>query len=364
MIIIINVTKTYLPDINKYKKYVEHIFESGWITNNGKLVQELEIKLKEYLGVRNILLVSNGTIALQVAYKLLELKGDVITTPFSFVATTSSLVWEGLKPVFVDIDKHNLNIDTSKIEDSISDNTCAILPVHVFGNVCDVEKIKEIAKKYDLKVIYDAAHAFGVKYKNKSILNYGDVSVISFHATKIFHTIEGGALVINDDKLYEKAKKMINFGITGPETIEGLGINAKMNEFQAAMGLCVLEDIDCQISKRKAIYDKYKRELSHKLQFQKIRNQIDYNYSYFSIGFETEDILYKVLQKLNSKNIFPRRYFYPSLNNLNYLKNSQVCSASEDISKRILCLPLYHQLKVEEQDSIIEIINSTIYESI
>jgi len=252
----INVTKTHLPDIDRYKAYIDRIYRSGWITNNGALVQELEEKLKEYLGVRNILLVSNGTLALQICYKALGLTGEAITTPFSFVATTSSLVWEGLSPVFVDISPETLNMDPDRIEEAIRPETSCIVPVHVFGNGCDVEKIGQIAKKHHLKVVYDAAHAFGVKYNGESILNYGDVSILSFHATKFFHTIEGGAIVTGDDELYEKAKHMINFGITGPESIVGLGINGKMNEFQAAMGLCIWACVYWRISIKSSIPEK------------------------------------------------------------------------------------------------------------
>lgn len=355
----INVTKTYLPDLEKYKSYVEQIFQSGWITNNGDMVKKLEQRLKEYLGVKNILLVSNGTLALQVAYKLLELKDEVITTPFSFVATTSSLVWEGLEPVFVDIDKDTFCLDADKIEERITERTSAILPVHVFGNGCEVEKIDEIAKKYNLKVIYDAAHAFGVKYKGESILSYGDVSILSFHATKIFHTIEGGALIINDDKLYDKAKRLINFGITGPETIEGIGINAKMNEFQAAMGLCVLEDMEDIIVKReknfKLYYEAFKETECIKLQ--EYNNNCSYNYSYFPILFKDEQVLLKVKEALNDKDIFPRRYFYPSLDTLDYLQSSFM-EISNDVSGRILCLPLDNQLERETILCIIRIIEN------
>jgi dTDP-4-amino-4,6-dideoxygalactose transaminase len=355
----INVTKTYLPNIEKYKAYIDQIFQSGWITNNGDMVKTLEKRLKEYLGVRNILLVSNGTLALQVAYKLLELKGEVITTPFSFVATTSSLAWEGLEPVFTDIDNCTFCLDYSKIEEKITSNTSAIVPVHVFGNGCEVEKIDEIAKKHNLKVIYDAAHAFGVKYKGESILNYGDVSILSFHATKVFHTIEGGALIINDDKLYDKAKRLINFGITGPETIEGIGINAKMNEFQAAMGLCVLDDLEDIILKRernfKLYYEAFKEKESIKLQGH--NNDCSYNYSYFPILFKDEQVLLKVKEALNDEDIFPRRYFYPSLDTLDYLESSPM-EISNNVSGRILCLPLDNQLERETVLGIIRIIEN------
>ncbi|MBA7569111.1 dTDP-4-amino-4,6-dideoxy-D-glucose transaminase [subsurface metagenome] len=212
---IIQVTKTYLPNIEKYQFYLKKIYKSGWLTNNGELVIELEKRLTEYLGMKYLILVANGTLALQIAYKLLDLKEDVITTPFSFVATTSSLIWEGLNPLFVDIKKDTLNIDPEKIENIISPNTSAILPVHIFGNACEIDEIQTIARKNKLKVIYDASHAFGVKYKDSGIGNFGDISTFSFHSTKIFHTIEGGAIIVNKKSHYDKAKRMINFGFSG-----------------------------------------------------------------------------------------------------------------------------------------------------
>ena len=256
----INVTKTYLPDKEKYKRYVDEIYANGWITNNGPMVKLLEKRLAEYLGVKNIVLVSNGTVALEIAYRTLGIKGDVITTPFSFVASTSSLVTNGLNPIFADIDSQTLNMDPRNIANIITKNTSAIVPVHVFANACEVEEIDAIAKKNNLKVIYDAAHAFNVKYKGESILNYGDISTLSFHATKTFHSIEGGALIINDDSLVEKARYLINFGIKNAEEIPELGTNAKMNEFEAAMGLCVLDDMQDLNVKRKTVYEFYKKE--------------------------------------------------------------------------------------------------------
>lgn len=353
----INVTKTYLPPIDKYQNYVKKIFNKGIITNNGEMVRKLQNKLGKYLGVKNILLVQNGTLALQIAYKLLNLKGNVVTTPFSFVATVSSQVWEGLKPVFADINRETLNIDTKLIENSITPKTSAIVPVHVFGNGCEVEVIDEIARKNHIKVVYDAAHAFGVKYKGKSILNYGDVSILSFHATKIFHTIEGGALVINDDELYKKASLMINFGISGFNSIDELGINAKMNEFEAAMGLCILDDIDEIIEKRKKVYEYYMNYLKGDLSFQKNNENSTLNYSYFPIILKDEKTLLLILKKLLNENIMPRRYFYPCLSKLPYTKNAKETPISYDISKRILCLPFYDSLEIDDQKKIISIVN-------
>lgn len=356
----INVTKTYVPDIKKYEAYVEKIFDSAWMTNNGPLVKELEKRLMEYLGVNNIVLVSNGTLALQIAYKALGLKGDVITTPFSFAATTSSQVWEGLNPVFVDIDKAGLNLDFRKIEERITKDTTAIIPVHVFGNPCCVEEIDKIAKAHNLKVIYDAAHAFGVKYKGQSVLNYGDISILSFHATKVFHTIEGGALVMKDPKLYEKIKLMINFGINGPDSIVELGINCKMNEFQAAMGLCVLDDFDMIMEKRRKAYDYYYLHLPKELKLQVLNESATKNYGYLPVIFKDEATLIKVKNALAKEDIYPRRYFYPSLDTLPYLKNINNLPISNNISQRILCLPLYQSIETDEIDKIINILKCNI----
>lgn len=352
----INVTKTYLPNKEKYKKYIDEIYENGWLTNNGPLVQRLEKRLANYLGVKNIVLVSNGTVALEIAYRTLGLKGFVITTPFSFVATTSSLVTNQLLPIFADIDSNSFNLNPKNIEELITPNTSAILPVHVFGNACEVEEIEKIANKHSLKVIYDAAHAFDVKYKDQSVLNYGDISTLSFHATKLFHSIEGGALIINDDELVEKARYLINFGIKNTEEIPHLGTNAKMNEFEAAMGLCVLDDIENIKEKRKEILENYKEKLKGLVQFQEQNENATENYSYFPVVFKSEEELLKVQKALNDKQIFPRRYFYPSLDTLEYIEPKQECKISRDISKKILCLPIYAELEKDIQEIIIKII--------
>ncbi len=356
----INVTKTYLPDINKYKQYIDEIYESSWLTNNGPMVQKLERRLKEYLGVKNIILVSNGTIALDIAYKVMDLKGEIITTPFSFVATTSSAVLANLKPVFADIDERTLNIDPKNIEKLITSNTSAILPVHVFGNACEVEEIEQIAKKHNLKVIYDAAHAFDVKYKDKSVLNYGDISTLSFHATKLFHTIEGGAIITNDDELAEKIRYFINFGIKSAIEIPFVGTNAKMNEFEAAMGLCVLDDIDFIKTSRQKVIDLYKKELQGLVQFQEQNINASQNYSYMPVILKNEEELLNVQKALNEKDIHPRRYFYPSLDTLNYLEDKQECKISRDISKRILCLPVFAELESDNVENIINIIKESL----
>lgn len=351
----INVTKTYLPDKKKLLKYIDKIYENSRLTNNGPLVQELTKRLEDYLGVENLLLVANGTLALQVAYKTLGINGAAITTPFSFVATTSSLVWEGIKPQYADIDPETFCINPDNIESKITASTSAVVPVHVFGNACNVDRIKEIAKKNGLKTIYDGAHAFGIKYKGRSLLSYGDATTISFHATKLFHTIEGGAIVFKEKSDLEKAKLLINFGIDGPDSVAELGINAKMNEFEAAMGLSLLEEFDSVIEERRELWRKYENDLLDSVKLQKW-NSDNNNYAYFPVLFRTEEDLLEVIDKLNRNIIFPRRYFYPSLNTLGSIQENVIMPVSENISKRVLCLPIYNGLEVEDVDRILGII--------
>ena len=352
----IPVTKPYLPDREKYHAYVDTIFGSGCLTNNGSLLQELEKRLAEHLGVKHVICVANGSIALQVAYKALNLNGEVVTTPFSFAATTSTLVWENLTPVFADIDIDSFNIDAAKIEALITEKTSAILPVHVFGNPCEVELIQSIADRRNLKVIYDAAHAFGVAFKGKSVLGYGNASTVSFHATKLFHTIEGGAIITDDDSLAKKIRILINFGITGPLTIESIGTNAKMNEFEAAMGLCLLDEIDVIKSNRKIIWEIYLNELSDLVTFQSWHPESDNNFAYAPVLFESEEKLLAVESFLKLNGVLARRYFYPSLDTLPYLVKQKSCPVSRDIASRILCLPIYPSLTTEDLAKIIEAI--------
>lgn len=354
----IPVTKAYLPNKEKYQSYVDRIFQSGWLTNNGSLLQELERRLADYLGVKNIILVANGSFALQLAYKALALEGEVITTPFSFAATTSTLAWEGLTPVFADINSETFNIEPAQIEAQITPNTSAIVPVHVFGNPCDVEAIQSIADKHKLKVIYDAAHAFGSEYKDQSVLNFGDISTLSFHSTKLFHTIEGGAVITNDDELARKIRLMINFGISSPTAIDSVGTNAKMNEFEAAMGLCVLDEIDTIKQRRKEIWQVYTNELSNKVETQHWNEHGKNNCAYAPVLFESEEQLLRIEAKLKENDILPRRYFYPSLDTLSYLDSKQVCKHSRDIASRILCLPIYPTLKLDDVQKIINIMES------
>lgn len=353
----IPVTKSYLPSKEKYKAYIDQIYESAWLTNNGSLLQELEQRLKDYLGVKHLILVANGSLALQLAYKALDLKGEVITTPFSFAATTSTLVWEGLTPIFADIDPNSFNIDPKQIESLITPETSAILPVHVFGNPCEVEAIQAIVDKHKLKVIYDAAHAFGSEYKGQSVLNYGDMSTLSFHATKLFHTIEGGAVITNDDELAKKVRLLMNFGITGPTTIESVGTNAKMNEFEAAMGLCVLDEIDMIKTGRERVWKNYKESLANtSLIFQTWNPHSINNHAYAPVLFESEEKLLETEARLKENGILPRRYFYPSLDTLIYLASKQTCMQSRNVANRILCLPIYPALGLEGMNTIINTI--------
>lgn len=354
----INVTKSYLPPIDEYIEYLQKIWGNSWLTNQGPLLNELEQKLKEYLDIKNLHFISNGTVALQLAIEALNLKGsEIITTPFSFVATTTSILWENCKPVFVDIEGDNFNIDPKKIEEKITDKTKAIMCVHVFGHPCNVEEIQKIADKHGLKVIYDAAHAFGVVYKGKSLLSYGDISTCSFHATKIFHSVEGGACIANDDTVSKKLDLLKKFGFEGTDYSE-VGINAKNSEFHAAMGLCVLKHLEEIMQKRKEISLKYDELLSDLLQKPKTNDNYQYNYIYYPVVFDSEEDLLKVFEKLNENEIYPRRYFYPSLNTLPYLSEKVSCPVSEDISSRIACLPLDPYLDKESITKICDIIRS------
>lgn len=347
------VTKPFLPPQNVYADYLDGIWIRQWLTNMGPLASNLELQLKEHLNVNHLLYVSNGTVALQMAIKALKLKGEIITTPFSFVATTSAIVWENCKPVFVDIDENSLNIDAEKIEEAITANTSAILATHVYGNPCDVIRIEKIAQKHNLKVIYDAAHAFGVEVNGRSIFNYGDISTCSLHATKLYHSIEGGLIITKDAELLKKLALIRNFGFDGPEKFAELGLNAKNSEFHVAMGLTNLKYIDLIHEKRKGLSERY----DEKLKNLKARSPIWHsdsknNYAYYPLVFESEELMLKCIDHLNKQEIFTRRYFYPSLaTSLPYVKNQKLKNTDE-ISKKVLCLPLYFDLTFEEVDLI------------
>ena len=354
----IPVTKPYLPPQYKYLKHIDGIYERQWLTNNGPLVQDFEQQLKNYINIQNLLFVTNGTIAIQLAIKALDLKGEVITTPFSYVATTSCIVWEGCQPVFVDIDAATLNIDPSKIEAAITEKTSAILATHCFGNACDIEAIDRIAQKHSLKVIYDAAHCFGTQYKGKSIFEYGDISTCSLHATKLMHSVEGGFVCSNNNSLTERMAFMRNFGHDGFEKFNGAGINGKNSEFHAAMGLCVLEEIDLILQKRKeqcVLYDQLLCEVD--VQRIKVQGDCAFNYAYYPILFENEEVTLKIKAALEANNIYPRRYFYPSLSTLDYV-SKKITPISDNCASRILCLPLYFELLETNQEQVTEIIIS------
>ena len=353
----IPVTKPFLPPIQEYTQYLQDIWNRNWLTNNGPLVNELELRLKDHLGVKHLLFVTNGTIAIQLAIKALALKGKIITTPFSYVATTSSVVWEGCEPVFVDIDPETCNIDHTKIEEAITPDTSAILATHVYGNPCQVEAIDEIARRRNIKVIYDGAHAFGVKVNGKSIFEFGDISTCSFHATKLFHTVEGGSVVTRDPDLLKKMAYLRNFGHDGPDRFADLGINGKNSEFHAAMGLVNLNYVDRIIQTRKnlsAHYDKFMSTFKGKKPV--VPEGVEYNYAYYPVIFDSEALLLSVLETLNQNWIHPRRYFFPSLEDLPYVHQHSRCKVSDSISKRALCLPLFDTLTPEEIAMIFRII--------
>lgn len=356
----INVTKTFFPPLEEYQQQLQRIWANQWLTNRGELVLELEEKLKAYLEVSHILVTTNGTIPIQMALKLLGRGGEIITTPFSYAATTAAIVWENCKPVFVDIHPEYLTIDETKIESAITEKTTAILATHVFGNPCAVEAIDAIAIKHGLKVIYDAAHCFGVRYQGKSVFEYGDISTCSFHATKLFHTGEGGALFTTDSDLQHKLFYSHNFGHKGYLDFHGLGINAKMSELQAAMGLAVFPYADFIVAERKKAVTFYNENLNFsKLKPMRLRENTNWNYSYYPVLFESERQLLRVEAILNAEHIKPRRYFYPSLNTLPYVKNVKM-DVSESVAVRILCLPLYTGLAETDLRKITTLLNENV----
>lgn len=351
----INVTKTFLPPFEDYLITVKRAWDNTWITNNGELLQELENKLKDYLGLSNLLFCSNGTVVLQMALKALDVSGEVITTPFSYVATTTAILWENCRPVFADINEHNFCIDASKIEALITPETSAILATHVYGHPCDIAAIEKIAVKHRLRVIYDGAHAFGTKYNGRSVFNYGDISTCSFHATKLFHTGEGGCVITNNDELLNKLLLYRQFGHIGDDHYS-MGINGKNSELHAAMGLCNLKYIDNILEQRKKQWLRYAdffRYTHYKIL--QISEGVEYNYAYFPLVFRSEEELLETLALLKTKGIFPRRYFYPSLNALPYIDH-QDCPVAESVSGRVICLPLFFDLRESEQQQIAAII--------
>lgn len=352
----IYVTMPTLAPLEEVNELMQGIWESGIMTHNGPLVQRFEKEVCEYLKVPQMVSCCNGTLALQMAIRALRLKGEIITTPFTFIATINSILWEGCTPVFVDIDPETLCIDPKKIEEKITYHTVGIMPVHVFGNCCDIEAINDIANRHHLKVIYDACHSVGVNYKGRSVFNYGDISVTSFHATKMLNTAEGGGCFTLDKELDEKLRRIRFFGFENHADIVEDGTNGKMTEVHAAVGLANLKYLDAALADRKRKYAMYKDALSKdsSLTFQKINEGC--NYSYFPVVFKDEETLLKVQAKLNENNIFPRRYFYPSVNTFTKLVPYVPMPVSEDIASRILCLPLYYTLSEEDMKRIIDII--------
>jgi len=356
----ITVTKTFLPPIEDYTRQVQRAWDNQWLTNRGELVLELEEKLKSYLGTPNIIITNNGTVPLQIALKLFGKGGEIITTPFSYVATTAAIVWENCKPVFVDIHPDYLCIDETRIEAAITEKTTAILATHVFGNPCHAEAIEAIAQKHKLTVIYDAAHCFGVKYNGQSVFNFGDISTCSFHATKLFHTSEGGAIFCKDDQMRHQLFYSHNFGHKGPLDFYGLGINGKMSELQAAMGLAVYPNLPHIIAERKKVVEFYNDHLDlSKLRSLKIRENTQWNYSYYPVIFKNETQLLNVQKMLNDQDIVPRRYFYPSLNTIDYCKG-EAMPVSESVAAAVLCLPLYVGLEIADLQKIVSIINENV----
>ncbi|MGN6800609.1 MAG: DegT/DnrJ/EryC1/StrS family aminotransferase [Ginsengibacter sp.] len=346
-----------MPPFEEYTSILKRAWNNGWITNNGELVQELEQKLKEYLGVKHLWLTSNGTVVLQMALKALNITKEVITTPFSYVATTNAILWEGCTPVFVDINANTCCVDARQIEAAITENTQAILLTHVYGFPCDVDMIESIAAKHNLKIIYDGAHAFGCNYKGQSLLSFGDISTCSFHATKLFHTVEGGCIICNDDELAEKLLHYRQFGHIGEEYFS-IGINGKNSEFHAAMGLAVLPKMQQIIAKRKRVFELYNRLLnSNEISKPTLPKEISYNFSYYPVIFKSEVVLLKVKEALLQNEISARRYFYPSLNQLPFLDKYRPCEISESISRRVLTLPLYDDLTESDTRRIADIVN-------
>lgn len=360
------VTRSSMPELEEYIAEIKELWDTHWLTNMGVKHKELQAELVKYLGVENIDLLTNGHMALELSMQAMNLQGEVITTPFTFASTTHAIVRNGLEPVFCDINDEDFTIDTSKIEELITDRTCAIVPVHVYGNVCNVEEIERIAKKYDLKVIYDAAHTFGVTYKGKGIGSFGDASCFSFHATKVFNSIEGGAVCFKNQDFGLDLYRLKNFGIRGPEVVDGVGANAKMNEFCAAMGICNLRHVDEEIEKRRQVVERYREHLEgvEGLQLNPIQQDVQPNYAYFPVIFDEKvfgSSRNEVADKLGEQGIGARKYFYPLTNTFDCFHGKYDASLTPvalHISKRVLTLPLYADLALEDVDRICEIILS------
>lgn len=361
----IPVTQPFLPELSEFVPYLEQIWDNRWLTNNGPFHQELEAKLAEYLGVEHVSLFNNATIALITALQAMRIHGEVITTPYSFVATTHSIMWNGLEPVFVDIEPTTFNIDPTKIEAAITPRTTAIMPVHCYSNPCDVEAIQKIADNYGLKVIYDAAHAFGVNYKGESLLKWGDLSILSFHATKVFNTFEGGAIISPDAKTKQRIDRLKNFGIADELTVTAPGINGKMSEINAAFGLVQLKYIDDAMAQRQAVDSRYRSELAEVtgITLYQHNNNANSNFSYFPILVEAEYPLSRdeLYEKLKANGILSRRYFYPLISNMPMYRGLPSADTAHllqanALAEKVLCLPIFNELTVEQQLQVIALI--------
>jgi dTDP-4-amino-4,6-dideoxygalactose transaminase len=356
------VTRSSMPNLEEYIEEIKDLWDSHWLTNMGAKHKQLAEELCRYLDTHNTTLFTNGHLALECVIAAFDLAGEIITTPFTFASTTHAIVRNGLEPVFCDINSDDYNIDTDKLESMITDKTSAIIPVHVYGNICNVQQIEQIAKKYNLKVIYDAAHAFGVTVNGESVANFGDASMFSFHATKVFHTIEGGAVTYKDGGLSKKLNDLKNFGITGPESVEYVGGNAKMNEFQAAMGICNLRHIEGEIAKRKIVVESYIERLSgvSGIRLCKSQTGVKSNYAYFPVVFDGYKMSRdEVFEKLKAENIYARKYFYPLTNSFDCYKGRfdvEKTPVAKYVADRVLTLPLYADLALDDVDRICDII--------
>ena len=360
----IPVNKPYLPSFEKYTRYLERAYAKAWLTNNGPMVQELKLRLEDYLGVKNLLPVANGTLAMQLAYKVFGLQGEAVTTPFTFIASSSSLAWEGVVPRFADVDAHSYNLCPQAASGLISAATTAIVPVHVYGNPCNVHAFAELGQQQNLKIIYDAAHAFGIKVADKSVLSFGDASTLSFHATKVFHSVEGGAVIFNSSDDYERAVLMTNFGIDSKTgSITDCGINTKLSEVHAAMGLAVLDDIDSIMQHRIELFDQYCYQLKDVVVQPVWHQQATTNGAYMPVTFADTAHSSAVLDSLARQGIIARRYFSPSLNQLAHYSQhaADSCPVSESLASRTLCLPLYYDLSADDVTTVTNAVKQALY---
>ncbi len=358
----IPITQPFQPPKEELLRLIEEAYDRNWLTNQGPLVTQFEKELSEYSGIKQLKFVSNGTIALQIALQAIFEKGEVITTPYSYIATTSSIIWEGCTPVFADIDEASLNVSPKEIEALISERTKAILVTHVYGNACEIDAIGEIADRHGIPVIYDAAHCFGTKYKGQSIFQYGDLSTASFHATKLFHTVEGGAVFSNKEKYHRRIHGLSNFGHTDENDFDMAGINGKNSEFHAAMGLCNFKYLNDILNSRKQQWSRYFESfitLSN-LRTIKVNPDCDYNHAYFPIILDSRELSEMVERLLLESGIKPRRYFSPSLNTIEAVQSNYKCPVSESIATRVLCLPLFFNLTEDDQKMVCKIVHSAV----